>query len=468
MMMLRRTATALAIAFVSTASHAQVRTDVDRAPTLTVERYSEDWSHLADPRTQTGNWTERFKYIPLREDGSIYLTTGAEARSRYEGYDNPNWGSTPDDGYVWHRLMPYADLHVGSVRVFGQPIISAISGAKNRARTPADTTGVDVLQLFVEAELEVAEGTSVRMSAGRKLLSLGAGRFISARYGPGIPQAFDGIDASVGGKTRRLRVFQFRPVETSSKDFDDRGSRQKSIWGVYGTQTLGKDRSAGIDVYYLGFRDRRAVYAQGAGRQTLHTFGTRVYGASGSWNWNVEAALQRGSFAGRRTSGWGLASEVGYQIKAMSLKPELRLAADIVSGDRDPKDPTLGTFNPLFPNGKYLGALTPVGPRNLIHLRPSAALHPSDDTQISLTAAAFWRQSTGDGVYSVPGRVLRSGTGSRARYIGKQVELAGAWQATREFNLSASASVFDPGAFIQETGPARFIKMISTTANFRF
>lgn len=40
---------------------AQISTDVERAPTLTIERYPEDWSYLADPSRKTGRWTERFK-----------------------------------------------------------------------------------------------------------------------------------------------------------------------------------------------------------------------------------------------------------------------------------------------------------------------------------------------------------------------------------------------------------------------
>ena len=39
----------------------QVRTDPERAPTLTIDRYSEDWSYLADPSKRTGHWTEPFK-----------------------------------------------------------------------------------------------------------------------------------------------------------------------------------------------------------------------------------------------------------------------------------------------------------------------------------------------------------------------------------------------------------------------
>jgi hypothetical protein len=71
--------------------------DLERAPTLTIERYSEDWSELADPANRTDHWTERFKFIPLNQEGSIYLTTGLEARSRYEDYQDVNWGSAPDD-----------------------------------------------------------------------------------------------------------------------------------------------------------------------------------------------------------------------------------------------------------------------------------------------------------------------------------------------------------------------------------
>lgn len=81
---------AAALAAIPVAPEAQVSTSVARAPTLTTERYSEDWSYLADPARRTGGRTERFKYIPPSEDGSIYLSTDVEIRTRYEGYANVN------------------------------------------------------------------------------------------------------------------------------------------------------------------------------------------------------------------------------------------------------------------------------------------------------------------------------------------------------------------------------------------
>ncbi len=457
----------LPIACMPSVSEAQVRTDIDRAPTLTIERHLEDWSYLAGSNARKGRWPERSKYVPLGEDGAVYLTTGLEARSRYERYAHVNWGSAPDDAYVWHRLMPYADLHVGPARVFAQPIVSGISGARRRPRYPTDTTGADLLQVFVAFETDVADEVSLAVSAGRKLTTLGAGRFINPRYGPGVPQAYDGVDLAVTGRTRQVTVVYFRPVDTRPGHFNDHASRQKATWGAYATQWLGGGRSSGVDAYYLGFRDRGAVFDQGTGRHVVHTFGTRVFADTGAWFGNVEGAIQKGAFAGRPSSAWGMAGEIGHRL-ARPLKPELKLAADVLSGDGDRDDPRLGTFNPLFPNGKYLGALTPVGPRNLIHVRPAVAIQPRADMRISLTAAAFWRQSLEDGVYAIPGVVLRGGDGSDARFIGKQFELASAWQITPELNLSASASVFQPGRFIRDTGPARPIRMVGAMANFRF
>ena len=449
------------------AATAQVSTNLERAPTLTIERYSEDWSTLADPANRKGDWSEPLKYIPLDGDGTIYLTTGLEARTRYEGYENVNWGASPDDGYVWSRLMPYADLHVGKVRFFAMPILTDISGT-DRPKGPADTTGVDMLQAFVDVDLAMPSGDSLRLSAGRKLVSLGSGRFIDRRYGTGVPLPFDGFEAILTGKSRQVTGFYLQPVDTRSGDFNDRRSRNKAIWGVYATQWFDATHLNGFDVYYIGLRDRHAVYDQGSGRQVAHTFGSRIFGDNGAWYWNVEAAYQRGTFAGHRSEGWGAGFETRYRFRDTTLRPEVGLAADIVSGDGDPNDPKLGTLNPLFPNGKYFGALSPIGPRNLMHLRPSITVHPHKDVAMSLTGVAYWRESIHDGIYAIPGLLVRSGKDSDARFIGKEVELAVSWQATPNINFAGSLSAFEPGAFIRDTGPARTIKMIGAQTTFRF
>lgn len=456
----------VAAALLMVGSPAAAQTDSSRAPTLTVERYPEDWSVLADPDRRTGRWTEDAKYISLNDTGSVYLTTGLEARSRYEGYENTDWGSTPDQDYVWHRLMPYADLHVGRLRLFAQPILTAISGADGPKR-PVDTTGVDITQAFGEVDLPVGNGASLSVAAGRRLVSLGAGRFVDTRYGPGVPLPFDGAQAVFSKDRENLTLLYIRPVDTGPGDFNDRTSSSRASWGAYATHSFGR-HSEGVDLFYLGYRDRRAVFDQGVGREVAHTIGTRIFGDTGIWYWNVEGAIQRGRFADKAVRAWGIGGEIGRRFPELPLKPELALTTDVASGDKDPDDGKLQTLNPLFPRGKYFGALTPIGPRNLIHVRPSTTLHPVNGVAVSLTGVAYWRESRRDGIYNIPGFLVRSGRNATERFIGKQAELAIAWQATPELNLSGQISAFDPGAFIRATGPAKTIRMAGTAANFRF
>lgn len=456
-----------ALATLPPIAHGQVSTDVQQAPTLTIERYTEDWSNLASPANRSGRWTEPFKYIPLNGDGSTYLTTGIEARTRYEGYENVNWGAAPDDHYVWRRVMPYADLHTGNVRFFVQPIVSSISGT-DRVRTPVDTTGADVLQAFAEVDVEMGEQTTASVSVGRKLVSLGAGRFVDTRYGPNVPQAFDGVDVSATNETSQLRAIYLRPVDTRAGDLNDSTSHQKALWGLYATRWLDKDRGTGFDLFYVGFRDRHAVFDQGAGRQAINSVGGRLFGDTGDRYWNLEGVVQRGSFAGKRVQAGGIGGELGYRFLRQALQPVAALTIDYISGDGNPDDGKLGTFNPMFPRGKYFAAQSPVGPRNLIHVQPSITVHPIETVALSMTGVAYWRASTHDGVYNIPGILVRSGRESTARFIGEQLEAAVAWQATPELNLSASMSAFYPGQFIRDTGPARVMRVASTMANFRF
>ena len=141
---------------------------------------------------------------------------------------------------------------------------------------------------------------------------------------------------------------------------------------------------------------------------------------------------------------------------------------DYISGDDDPDDPELNTFNALFPRGRYFVAQSPIGPRNLIHLQPSVTLRPRDDLDVTLMGAAYWRESTRDGVYSIPGALVRSGRGSDARYIGTQIELSATWRATQELELAVSAGALGAGPFIRESGSSQTVFLASAMATFKY
>jgi len=134
-------------------------------------RYDEDWSVLRDEPRE--GWRQA-KYVPLGDTGDAYLTLGGEARTRFEGFDNNLWGSPPasDDGYLWLRVMPHADLHAGPARVFVQGIAGHARGV-GAGKGPADETGIDLLQGFGDLRLTLGTDSSLTLRGGRELMALG-------------------------------------------------------------------------------------------------------------------------------------------------------------------------------------------------------------------------------------------------------------------------------------------------------
>jgi len=449
---------ALAVAALAASGAAAQADDTWRAPSPSLIRYDEDWSGLT-AANRTGAWTEDFKHIDLA--GDAYLTTGLEVRLRDEAFRNNLWGDgpAPNDGYLWARALPYADLHAGPFRAFVQPIAAYAVGVAPAAG-PVDETRIDLLQGFGEVTLPLG-GADVTVRAGRQTMPLGSERLVGGRYGPNVPLAFDGVRTNLGSGPVRLSLFGVKPVQGGLDDFDDRSSKTKALWGAYAT-------IPNLDLYYLGFRHRGATFGGRTADEHRDSFGVRSFGHVDDWRWNVEGVLQTGHFGDQKIRAWTVGSEFGRKVPDAPLSPDATVRFNVVSGDRDPTDGKLGTFNALFPKGKYFGELSPIGPNNIISLNPSVALDLGRQVTLGLSAMAYWRYSRADGIYDVPGGLVRAPGAATARFIGKQVEALLDWQATPELDLSASLSAFQPGAFIRQTGPARTIRMVGLEANFRF
>lgn len=438
-------------------------------PPLTNTRYDEDYRYLLDPAAGSGTFWERFKAIPLTPGGTVSLSTGLEARLRGEAVRNSGWGQDEprNDAYGLWRLLPYADLRAGSgLRAFGQLIMAGTAGKLGPEGAP-DVDRVDLLQGF--ADLSVPLGTAQgTLRAGRQMLAYGSERLVSLRYGANVPRAFDAVTGIVQSGLWRVDGFLGRPVRAAPDLFDDRRDGGRSAWGLYATRGAEAGWGTGLDAYYIGYGNRAASFEGGQGREERHTVGSRLFGKADGWDWNWEAMLQTGRVDGETIAAWSVASDTGHRWSGLPLRPRLGLKANIASGDRDPGDGRLGTFNPLFPRAKYFGELTPVGPLNLMNLHPSLDLALSDAFSLSASAIAYWRMSLEDGVYDLSGNLLRSGAGSRSRHIGTQGELVLSYAAGRTVEGLLSYSLFRPGSFLQDTGPAKTIHFVGMEAVFKF
>lgn len=433
-----------------------------RPPTLTSERYDEDWSALADPAARGAHWTGQYKYVPLGDDA--HLITGAELRSRFEDNRNPFSGDGTN-AYLWLRAMPYADLHAGVLRAFVEPIAAYAVGVRG-GPGPTDATRVDLLQGFIDLALHPAARTTLIVRGGRQQIALGTERLVGTRYGPNVPLAYDGFRAIVHEGSWRATGFWVRPVESRAGTFDDRSSPTRSLWGLYSDGPVAS--GIGLDLYYIGFHNDLARYARGRGREQRHTVGARFHGSRHDWTWNLEAVSQFGDFAGTPIRAWSTAAEIGHAWPRAPLAPALTLRSNLISGDGGAGSRHFGSFNALFPKGKYFGELSPVGPRNLVNVHAIASVRPARGLTASVALLAYWRMRATDGIYDIPGNLVGLPPAAAGHFIGKQAELALQWRATSELTLAGSLSAMEPGGALIGTGHGKTISMVGLEANFRY
>ncbi|HYR87026.1 MAG TPA: alginate export family protein [Terriglobia bacterium] len=155
--------------------------------------------------------------------------------------------------------------------------------------------------------------------------------------------------------------------------------------------------------------------------------------------------------------------EIGRQETRFSAK------ADISTGDH-PNSNTLGTFNPLFPKGNYFGVLATVGPGplNFIDIHPRIEGTFPYEIAASFDWIVYWRQSLVDGVYSVPGSLIRAADGSRARFVGHRPGTEVRWQVNTHLWFQGDFGIFYAGRFLKETKPGCNLNYWALCAGYKF
>jgi Alginate export len=437
-------------------------------------RYEEDWSYLKD-ESMRSEWLDGMKYIPLNNRG-WYLSLGGEARLRYEYFDQFNFGLGPqdDDGYLLQRYLLHADAHFGKrVRVFTQ-LQSAIGSGRNGGPRLTDDDRLEAHQAFLDLKFG-NEGKSLTVRVGRHEMDFGSGRLISAGEGLNVRRSFDGLRLIyrqgpwlANGQVNKL-------VSVKRGLFNDGPDPSQTFWGVGATRSRPKI-GGGHQFAYIALDRKRGAFDQGSGREIRHTVIARTFGASGNaagqLDYNFDTIFQWGSFssAGREIGvrAWALAADLGQIINRIPLKPRLGLRADATSGDRDPNDQRLQTFNPLFPGTAYSDTIGLIGAANSLALNPNMRFSVKERWTVSAGTAFFWRQSTRDGIYGINVAPLRTGQQSRARQVGTLPSVRLDWRISRHLTYTTIYSHFFAGKFLKETPPGEDVNYASTWLTFRF
>jgi hypothetical protein len=355
-------------------------TDLHRYPLPT---YEENWRAFQGV-DRTDVW-DPVKFVPLSADGTTSLSLGGEARETYERFGNPNFGLTPPDpdGYLLQRYLLHADVRVESrVRVWTEFNSSLENGRIGGPRPVIDEDKLDLHQAFVEVTVGVTGPSAAVLRVGRQEIALGSGRMYALREGPNVPLSFDGVRVIAHAGPWQLEGWAARPVDTTPGVFDDGSHRSFDVWGVYGSRVITlSGQSARLDVYYLGLARDAAQFEQGTANETRHTVGARVVGPHALVP--DEAMFQTGRFGAGDIRAWRSVIEGSHLLADAVWSPRLGLVLDAASGDKNPSDPNLQTFNAMFQSGTYSGRAQLLGPSNSLRFEPSVTFAPARQLVVS-------------------------------------------------------------------------------------
>jgi Alginate export len=445
-----------------------------------IVRYNDrDFSFL---RTDTSDHDlfNALKYIPLSPKGTDYITLGGEVREEYRYLQNENWGDIlPEridpDGFLWHRFMFHADVHLGKYfRLFGQVKNCLVASRAGGVRPVIDEDVFDLNQAFIEVSGAFAQNQVLTLRLGRQEFNYGAARLLTMREGPNVRQAFDAFSLKYATPRIKADAFIGQGVDTKRGVFDDERLKSETIWGLYTTFLLDErtdGRTTSADAYYMGFSRDSWKYAGVQGVENRHSFGGRINSrAKEGLNYEAEATYQLGTFAYQSISAYQFAGSVNYLFN-IPLQPALGLGWSIASGDQTPNDGISNSFSSLYSKPLCTQGLA-IASTNISMIQPFLNLAIVPQFQIQLTAYLLMLTSANDGLYAVTTAQTRTAPALKnapdKRAIGNQYSCFLTWILSRHLRLFTEATLFTAGEYVKLTGVGRDMLYGSAQLQFTF
>jgi hypothetical protein len=475
-------------------------------PSYAERRFDENWKPLdwSKPREGARDLFDYIKAIRLNESGSVWVGFGGSVRGRVAYQSTVTFGGPFDfEPTMWTgRLRSHTDLHAGKFRAFGEYIYSnsQIEALVDTFGAPDSRLGFDapsvkggILNLFGEYQSGIGGDWNTGVWAGRRELLMGNQRILSPGNWLLNRHTFDGAGGWLNNNTHRFEWFVTRPRVPVPDRFTRRDD-DTTLSGSFYTRNFvrrpagGSEQRIRFEPYLLNIRRKNVAFVQGTADENRYTLGALAQGDLGGTglDFELEGMYQFGRWNTRFDRGdiraYAWVARSGYRFRRVRFQPRPSLSFDYSSGDGNPGDNVLGTFDPLYPLAwSFYGFHAAFDRKNFvvggIHLE---ATHKSVYFRTTYFPVLL-RARTNDGVYNSfneisrrPDFQSRGGSSpdllSASRNIGRQLDFGVFWPATHHVQFYATYLHFFPGQFWHDTqtGPSRAMNGFMILTEFAF
>ncbi|MFQ5445219.1 MAG: alginate export family protein [Nitrospinales bacterium] len=434
-------------------------------------RFEEDWSGMKEiPKTQRTAPFDSLKYIPLTDDGKLWLSFGGRMRFRVESWSDFAFADPNDDTFFLSRYFLHSDLHLGdNLRVFveGKSAHSTTRDLPGGERT-MDVDQLELQQAFVDIRIPFGDKATFTIRPGRRELLKGKQRLVSPLPWGNTLRHWDGVSGILDIDGWNVEGFWTQFVPVQKRDFNE-PDPDNLFFGIYGTGNIANGQ-IDMDLYWLGIDRKNRTFNGTAGDEERHTLGVRLEGKVPNtyFDYELEGAYQFGTMGSGNISAYMVATQVGYKRADWRGQPRFFLGFDYASGD-DASGGDVETFNQLVPLGHaHLGFMDFTGRQNNVDFSHGVAIHPIKNMTFAITGHKFLRADADDALYTAGGGVLRAGSLGSSHDVGYEIDLTDKYKFNRNVIGLIGYSHFFAGNFIEESGSNDDIDFIYVMGIYTF
>lgn len=389
---------------------------------------------------------------PVNQALPSWLHLSGEYRARAEGYEGAGYTPGNNEGYLLSRLRLNMDVRFPWIRLFTQTQDSRVLGNDAIPDASPYQDHLDLRQAFIE--FGNSDNGHFGIRVGRQELNFGDQRILGSSNWTNTARSFDAVRADISFGKVRVDAFSASVVNPIDGTFDH-SKAGNDLHGLYGTISKILP-GATIEPYLLWHLGGGLKTEEGTpARRSTKTLAIRVARKAGNRiDYKVHLLRQFGSIGNNSVAAYAMNFDLGYTWStATALKPRIYGDYAYASGDRNPNDSKINTFDQIYPSNHGLyGIVDLFGWQNLRDAKFGFEMKPTKKLMISTVFHNLNLASSRDALYNGSGAaVARNTAGAHGTHIGEEWEGSGTYAVTQYLASGIGYGHLFPGEFIEKS-----------------
>ncbi len=168
------------------------------------------------------------------------------------------------------------------------------------------------------------------------------------------------------------------------------------------------------------------------------------------FDWDMTYILQRGDYADDDLEAYGYHLQLAYNFNSLPWQPRLGADYSYASGDDDPTDGDMETFDGAFgARDKMYGRMNLFHWKNLKNAEANLTIKPKKNWQIVTRLHQFWLAEREDAWYLNP-KAYKDPTGSSGDEVGKELDIIARCNLPKGNQIQLGFGYFWPGEFARD------------------